>query len=226
MEEKVQPLLTRIFWGRFSALLFSIVLIFALRPFLEGFVKINILTDLFLLVTLLSAIYAVSPRRSSFLIAVALAFPYFILEWSAYLVSAPLVRDLAKLFGALFTGYVLVFILSFIVHQEEVTAEVIKAAVCGYFLIGLMWGFVYLFLESLQPGSFKTAGSGTVNHGHFIYFSFVTMTTLGYGDTTPVSSAARSLAVLEAVMGQLYLAVTIARLVGIRIAQSQQKGDR
>jgi hypothetical protein len=223
MKEKVNPPLARICLGRFSALLVSIVLVFALRPFLEGFVKINILTDIFLSVILLSAIQAVSEKRSSFIIALALAFPYFILEWSTYLVSAPLVRDLAKLFGAFFTAYALIFILSFIVRQEEVTAEVIKAAVCGYFLLGLAWAFVYLFLESLQPGSFQIAKNGTGDHGHFIYFSFVTMTTLGYGDTIPASNAARSLAALEAVMGQLYLAVTIARLVGIHIAQAQQK---
>ena len=223
MNEKAHSLLSRIYLGRFSLLLVSIILIFALRPFLEGFVKINILTDIFLSVILLSAIHTVSKKRSSFVIALALAFPYMILGWSTYLESPPLARLLAEVLGALFTAYVLFFILSFIARQTEVNAEVIMAALCGYFFLGLMWGFVYLFLESVQPGSFQIAQNGMGDHSHFIYFSFVTMTTLGYGDTIPLTSAARSLSVLEATMGQLYLAVTIAGLVGIHIAQSQQK---
>lgn len=223
MNEKAHSFLTRICLGRFSFLLVSIILTFALKPFLEGFVKINILTDIFLSAIILSAIYTVSEKRSSFLIALALAFPFVILKWSAYLVSSPAARLLQDIFGALFTAYLLLFTQSFIARQQRVTQDVIMAAVCGYFFIGLMWSFVYFFLESVQPGSFQLPQNETPDRGHFIYFSFVTMTTLGYGETTPLSNGARCLAVLEAVMGQLYLAITIARLVGIHIAQSQQK---
>ena len=226
MIEKRHPSLTQIYLGRFSILLISIILLFALRPFLEGFVKIRILTDIFFSLILLSAIYTVSEKRRPFLIGLALAVSYLILIWSTYLVSISMVRVLSQLFGALFTGYILIFILVFIARQQDVTAEVIKAAVCGYFFLGLMWSFIYVFLESVQPGSFQIAQNGTGDQGNFIYFSFITMTTVGYGDTTPVTNGARSLAVLEAVMGQLYLAVTIARLVGIHISQGLQNRQR
>jgi hypothetical protein len=89
-----------------------------------------------------------------------------------------------------------------------------------------MWSFIYVFLESVQSGSFQIAQNGTGDQGHFIYFSFITMTTVGYGDTTPISNAEPSLSVLEAVMGQLYLAVTIARLAGIHISQGLQDRQR
>jgi hypothetical protein len=226
MIEKRDHSLTQIYLGRFSILLISIILLFALRPFLEGFVKIKILTDIFFSLILLSAIYTVSEKRSTFLIGMALAFSYLILTWSTYLVNVPSVRVLSQLLGAFFTGYILIFILTFIARQQDVTAEVIKAAVCGYFFLGLMWSFIYLIMESFQPGSFQIAQNGTEDQSHFIYFSFITMTTVGYGDTTPVTNAARSLAVLEAVMGQLYLAVTIARLVGIHISQGLQNRQR
>jgi voltage-gated potassium channel len=226
MKKKQHLPLKKIYLGRFSVLLVSIILLFALRPFLEGFVRIKILTDIFFSLILLSAIYTVSEKRSTFFTGMALAFSYLILIWSTYLVSVPSVRVLSQLFGAFFTGYILIFILTFIARQQDVTAEVIKAAVCGYFFLGLMWSCIYLFMESFQPGSFQIAQKGTGDQGHFIYFSFITMTTVGYGDTTPISNAARSLAVLEAVMGQLYLAVTIARLVGIHISQGLQDRNR
>ena len=226
MIEKRHPSLTQIYLGRFSILLISIILLFALRPFLEGFVKIRILTDIFFSLILLSAIYTVSEKRRPFLIGLSLAVSYLILIWSTYLVGVSMVRVLSQLFGALFTGYILIFILVFIARQQYVSAEVIKAAVCGYFFLGLMWSFIYIFLESVQPGSFQIAQNGTGDQGNFIYFSFITMTTVGYGDTTPVTNGARSLAVLEAVMGQLYLAVTIARLVGIHISQGLQDRQR
>jgi hypothetical protein len=206
--------------GKFSILLGAIVASFALRPFLEGLVKINILTDFFFFAVLLSAINAVSERRRDFVMALMLAVPYLLLKWSTYIVTVPLIEDLSRIIAALFTAYVLIFILSYIIRQQEITADVIMAAVCGYFFMGLMWAFILFFLESVSPGSFLLAQAQAGDFWQFVYFSFVTMTTLGYGDVTPLSNAACSLAVLEAAMGQLYLAVTIARLVGIHITQA------
>ena len=213
---------TQVYLQRFSVLLVSIVLVFALRPFLKGLVSIDILTDIFFSIVLLSAIHAVSQKRSTFIIALVLAVPAFLLDWSSYIMDVPSLADVSRILSALFTAYVLIFILSFILRQKEVTADVLMAAVCGYFFLGLMWAFVFLFLEAVQPGSFQMAQGQSADAGQFLYFSFVTMTTLGYGDMTPISSGARSLAVLSAVMGQLYLAVTIARLVGMHISQSQK----
>lgn len=208
--------------GRFSVLLVSIILVFALRPFLKGLVSIDILTDIFLSIVLLSAIRAVSQKRSTFIIALVLAIPALLLDWSSYVMKAPSLADASRIMTALFTAYVLIVILSFILKQKEVTTDVLMAAVCGYFFLGFMWAFTFLFLEAVQPGSFQVAQGQSADAGQFLYFSFVTMTTLGYGDMTPISSGARSLAVLSAVMGQLYLAVTIARLVGMHISQSQK----
>lgn len=210
-----------IFSSRFTLLLVAIVMNFALGPFLEGYVRINILTDISLSAILLTAIPAVSEKRSTFYIALAIACPYLVLKWGSALAGISLPWNFEEMFGALFVSYVLVLILSFIARQRKVSRDVIMAAVCGYFLLGLMWSFVYFFVESILPGSFQFALDGPGDNNLFIYFSFVTMTTVGYGDMLPLSNAARSLAILEAVMGQLYLAVTIARLVGMQASQTQ-----
>ena len=219
--EAVKPLL-RFIGGRFTLLLVSIITALALTPFLTHFAGLKLLMDICLSAILLSAIQAVSDRMRTFVVAVMLAFPYLFLKWSGVLFGSPERLNLPELFAAIFLAYVLVLILHFISTRHQVSADVIMAAVCGYFLLGFMWAYVFFFLESAQPGSFQIAHDGPSAGNDFIYFSFVTMTTVGYGDNLPVSNAARSLAILEAVMGQLYLAVTIARLVGIQASGARE----
>ena len=217
--------LARIFSGRFSLLLVAIVLAFALCPFFEGFVRIGLLTDIYLSAILLASIRAASDSTRTFWIALVLAAPYLLLKWGSAIAGVTLPWNFEEAFGGLFVAYVMVLIFAFIVRQQRVTRDVIMAAVCGYFLLGLMWSFVYFFVESILPGSFQFAPNASAAKAGFLYFSFVTMTTVGYGDMLPLSNAARSLAILEAVMGQLYLAVTIARLVGIQTSQAQTDGE-
>lgn len=226
MSKVPDMLRTRRRFGQFSALFISIVVIFALRPFLDGFVSINILTDIFLSLTMLAAIHAVSEKRSTFAIACALAFLFLFFEWMPYFGYYSDFRYISKIFGALYSVYITSLILMFIMRQKEITIEIIKAALCAYFLIGLMWSFVYLTIEVLIPGSFQFPPGTQLNHDQFIYFSFVTLTTVGYGDVTPISNGARSLAILEAVMGQFYLAVTVARLVSIHLSQHREGAMR
>ena len=213
---------TQVHLGRFLFLLISIVLLFVLRPFLEGYIGINILLDIFFSFILFSGIYAVSQRKYQFIIALLIALPPFALLWLTEFVDSPFLILVRNSFMILFYGYIVIIILSHIFREKEVNADLIMGAVCVYFFIGLLWGFVFSVLGSLQPGSFQMAqgqGAGVIN---FMYYSFVTQTTLGYGDITPITAPARSLSLLEAVMGQLYLAVLIARLVGMHIAQSSR----
>jgi hypothetical protein len=128
---------------------------------------------------------------------------------------------------ALYLGFlalVLAEVLRRIVRAPRVGPSTILAGICGYLLLGLLFHAAYAMLESLQPESFSDpwetatmAGQG--RHPHLLYFSFVTLTTLGFGDVTPAHAFAGMLATLEALVGQLYLAVLIASLVGIGLAQ-------
>jgi hypothetical protein len=213
------------FSSRFSLLLVSFILAFTLFPFLEGYVGISLLTDIYLSGILLAAIKAASDSKGTFVIALALAAPYILLKWGGKILAVSFSWNLEEMFGALFVAYVLALIFMFIARQQKVNRDVIMAAVCGYFLLGLMWAFIYFFVETVLPGSFQFVKNSSASNTNFIYFSFVTMTTVGYGDMLPLSNAARSLAILEAVMGQLYLAVTIARLVGIQSSQTRTGGD-
>ncbi len=110
------------------------------------------------------------------------------------------------------------------------TGDIVNGAICVYMLGALAWAFLFSLLEVLQPGSFnlpelsaERLGPATADVRRlsiFMYYSLVTLTTLGYGDITPVTPLARNLAAFETVMGQLYIAILVARLVGLHIAHS------
>ena len=223
MKDRLRIPLTNITIGRFGFLLISILLMFILRPFLVGYVSLKILTDIFIYAIIVSAIYAVSEQKRVLMIALVIVIPALGFHWSYYFVKIAAVRLAADGLIVVFIAYATIGILSYVFRQKKIATDVIFAAISGYFLIGLMWAFIYSALEFLLPGSFQASHVEGDRLTHAAYYSFVTLTTLGYGDITPVSFAARSYSILEAITGQLYIAILIAGLVGIRISQSLEQ---
>jgi hypothetical protein len=123
-----------------------------------------------------------------------------------------------------------IVLLAFLFRQQRITFNMICASLCVYLLLGVLWAMGYSVLEVLEPGSFLFTLAGEDQHYHMrfggeesiypLYYSLVTMTTLGYGDIVPTSPSARMFAAVEALTGQLYLAVLVARLVGLHISQA------
>ena len=133
--------------------------------------------------------------------------------------------------GACFLLLTAVGLMQVTFGQARELRERIEAALATYLLLGFLWAGAYSVLFLLQAGSFRLPADAfpsdpsslrrASDYG-FLYFSFVTLTTLGYGDITPAAPLARALAALEAVVGQLFLAVTIARLVGMRVSEGER----
>jgi|SRR3990167_10281308 len=108
--------------------------------------------------------------------------------------------------------------------HKYVTADTLCGAICGYVLLGLTWSFIYLLIETTDSGAFSKLLANNSLHESFLnatYFSFTTMTTLGFGDILPISYLARTCSWMEAISGQIYLAVWISQLVGLRITQNK-----
>lgn len=200
-----------------------IVLIIVLRPFVEGYARVGLLTDIFFGLILLAGIYSFGQQGKKFFVAVAIALPALLLEVATHFLPFEPIVIIKRVAITLFLAYILVLILSHIVREKEVTEDLITGAICAYLLIGMVWSFVFYFLELTKPGSFSFAITSQQDVGSFLYYSFITLTTVGYGDIVPLTGPARSLATLEAIMGQLYLAVTIARLVGVHASQPRGK---
>lgn len=209
------------FRGRFLFLLIALLLLLVLTPMLDGIVRVRALVDIFFSAILIAGTNAVSQQRRGVLIASLLALPMLFSTWLAYFVNSSSLQVAGTVFGLLFFSFVIIAILRFILEQYHITLDVIFGAVVVYLLVGVLWSLIYSLLELLHPGSFNFAKS-QLQDSRFslVYFSFVTLTTLGYGDFTPATPTAGSVAVLEAIIGQIYLAVLVARLVGVHIAQS------
>jgi voltage-gated potassium channel len=153
-----------------------------------------------------------------------LALPMLGSIWSRYFGEYPALQVVGGLCGAAFFIFAIIQILIFVYTQKEVTRDLIAGAAIVYLLMALAWSFIFGVVESLNPGSFSIPDiEGISTSRVFLYYSFVTITTLGYGDITPVTSLARSLCILEAVIGQLYLVVQVAWLVGVHVSQSMLK---
>ncbi len=131
----------------------------------------------------------------------------------------------AALFGFLLIA--IVFTLKQVAFGTEITLNRLVGAVCVYLLLGTIWAVAYSLVDVVSPGSFTgfSPQGGLAWDSEWLYFSFVTMTTLGYGDITPVSAMAKFLAYSQAVFGQFYIAVLVAGLVGAYIARRQSETD-
>src|SRR5262245_2127485 len=133
--------------------------------------------------------------------------------------------------SVLFLALTTMVILKTVFHLRDVTADAVAGALCGYWRWGVMFGHVYCLVEEIAPGSFVGVGSTIAPadsgqaHALLTYFSFVTLTTVGYGDITPATGVGRGLAMVEAVLGQFYLAVLVAVLIGKMVARVLSNGD-
>lgn len=214
--------------GRYLFLLVSLLLLFFFYPFFDGLnFAPKILGGLFLAI-LLSSVSAVSANRRSVAAAsvlAALAFGAFI---ARQFYDDIFITALTMVAFGLFFLLIAMVVLRHIMRVREVTTDTILGAICAYLLLGMVWTMVYALIETFLPGSFLRGGESIAGFANspnpsistFIYYSFVTLTTLGYGDITPNSSPAAALSSLEAVAGQLYLAILIARFVGLHIASA------
>jgi voltage-gated potassium channel Kch len=137
-------------------------------------------------------------------------------RWSFFLLGGAVFNDLSFLFATLLLALVSLLLFLSLFKIMEVTSDIIWRAISVYLLLGLSWACLFAFMESLAPGSFQDSVNpeAAISFPTLVYFSFVTMATLGYGDILPTTQVARGLVILEVLMGVLYMAILISRLVG------------
>ena len=220
-KESVKALTRRLRFRRFSTvqLLIALALFFICAPFVEEIKGSKLIFSVLLSLVLLSAIQAVSDRKYVLVIAIVLAIPAIagrlMNDFWPDLVppSVFLTASIALI------AFVVAYLLRFILRAPSVNTEVLCASISAYVMLGLMWALAYWLVDRLTPGgafSFNTpTKTRSINGLNGFYFSFITLSTVGYGDITPASPFARWLATMEAMTGSLYVAVLIARLVAL-----------
>ena len=210
---------------RFLILMGLIMALLVLGPILEPFVAIRILIDIFLTAIVLSMLYIATYKNRLVQIGRLLAIIMLISLWLKYFFNYEVFAATSMMIGVLFTLVVTAHTLAFIIKSETVTREVLYAAMVIYLLVAQLWALVYTFLDLIDPASFNLP-QGQSDFLLFEYYSFVTLTTLGYGDITPLTKVAKAFSVLEAVVGQLYLVVVVAWFVGMYVSRKSGNSNK
>jgi len=205
--------------ARFSILLVCMLVGLMLAPlFGESYTGYTIARIVGVLI-LLAALSVVGVHR----LAIVLFVPTLVVQLVGHRSNVPIVVVTSVILRALFLAYVTGVIVWHVLRKPRITADAIAGAACAYVLLGLVWANLYVLVERARPGSFDIPGSFLVGRDPtpaLTYFSFVTLTSVGYGDIHPNDAGAGGVCAAEAIIGQLYLAIMIARLVGIRVART------
>jgi hypothetical protein len=206
---------------RYSIALFlgALIVMFLSLPFITEFAYGNVVASLLMTVVLLSAVLAVGGRRKSLIWGIILVTPAIIAQWLRHFYPS-INRGFGVIPGIVFVLYIILHLFNFIFRTRKVTGEVLCASIANYLLMGLAWSFAYVLIADFIPDAFVfTVGPATAQKMEgftSIYFSFVTLSTIGYGDIVAVSPFARMLAITEATTGMFYVAILISRLVSLQ----------
>lgn len=205
----------------FEALLINLLALLVVPAFFEPGERAVFITFNLSLI-LLSGLYLVVDSKRTLYVGGLIVVATLIASWWDNLLPDKLQVYLVDALAIALFGYAMFFISRYLFGTVRVSLDMLYAALCLYLLIGVTWVFIYHVIETWQPGSFTLLvedGSPPVNSrnllGQFSYYSYVTLSTLGYGDITPITRIARTWSALEAIVGQLYLAVVLARVVAL-----------
>jgi hypothetical protein len=199
----------------------SLIVLLILSAVLEGTKYGYIITNIISTIVLISGVYTAGRNKRNVVILILLGLPWLFSEW-IFIESSETVF-VSVLFVLFITGT----IINHILHSEEVSTDTLYAAVCVYLLLGLLWASIYSFLEHLSPGVIFVSNNsdvmGNLTSNELIYYSYTTLTTLGYGDITSLTPVGRIISVLESVIGELFLAFLVARLVAIYTSNKMRR---
>jgi hypothetical protein len=197
--------------GSYITLLASLLIIFALTPFVAGSTVMRWVLSLATVGMMASALLASWKGRKTFIILALFGVTSIVKGGFMLVVTGVIFAD--------------------VLRSKQVTMNTVFGSCCVYLLLSLTWSAAYAILETVQPGSFNIALASAGETGdalptfdvQLVYFSMITLTTVGFGDITPVTPQARILAALEGLIGQLFLAIIVARLVALEIASRIQR---
>ena len=224
--------LSTVVGSRYGALILVLLLHLVLFSFLDHHHAIRWFLDVSILALVGSAIHAISGHRWMRAFVIIAGAGGMLLGTIARELDFTAVSPVATLTKVSLYGVIIVVIFKDVLRRREVDMDAVLGACCVYLLIGLAWESIYAFVEWQIPNSFALptgipgSGGGTgamATQADLMYFSLITMTTIGYGDITPTSPPARMLSALQGVVAQLYIAIIIARLVGMELANRRDR---
>jgi len=178
--------------------------------------------SIFYLTTVITGVYTVTDNKRNLTFGIGLGILTFALAILRFevITDADWALTLNFIVSIIFFGFLFLKCLQEILGKHEVDVQMIYASICGFLILGFIASIIFNYIYNIIPGAYTVE----IAEGDFftmVYFSFVTLTTLGYGDISPVHDTSRTLALLFAIIGQLYLTVLIAILVGKYVSKPQ-----
>jgi len=216
--------------GKYTLLLAAVLLMLIVQPIFVSHTLAQALSVMTISLVLLAALLTLNISKTYFVLGFILVLPALISRWVLQYHRSEPAEVIVAVTASTFIMVTVIGLMRHLFRVKRVTFDTISAAICAYLLLALAWAFMFALVELERPGSFSSglmvthAAAGRsalmITMNNAIYYSFVCLTTTGYGDITPISQAARTLSILESVTGQMYLAILIARLVSVEVAQS------
>lgn len=168
------------------------------------------------LFVVVAAVATLGHTLRSFVLALLLAAPALVFQWLALTTNQPAMFAWSWTFGTGLYLATLTYLLRYVFHRDVMTGDKLWGAAAAYLMLGVLWAYLYALVEHFHPLSFALGGLAThLDMPEFLYFSFTVLTSTGFGDLSPVSRAARSLCIVEQLVGVLFVSILIARLAGV-----------
>ncbi|MEW5819824.1 MAG: potassium channel family protein [Cyanobacteriota bacterium] len=209
--------------GKFTFLLFSLILMTLIMPSMTE-VKDHFVYAIFASLIFVGSVYSILQNKKFLAASIVFVTLSMVANWLLAIWPDHIIFQYCFLIQPLFMFYVFILILDHILRSREVTADIIMGSICGYMILGIIFGMLFMFSAMLYEYAFSIPSSKLTQTDVF-YLSFTTISTLGYGDITPKIAITKSLCVLESVMGLFYMSTLVARLVGLQIAKSMKTHD-
>jgi ion channel len=201
--------------GRYGFVLALILLDYVALSLLSGETAAwaRVVAQVSLGVTLIVTLVAAQVRRRWLIVAAVFVFAGLFALGGAALASGDGLTNVVYVTGALLVIVTPILILRDVAEHTVVTTDSVMGAACAYLLFGICFALIYAAVGQFMPGGFF--GTGKAPTSDFLFFSFTTLTTVGYGNLIPATPVGQSLAMVEALSGQIYLVIVVARLVSI-----------
>ena len=209
-------------------MLASLLLILAFFPFFNQEPLAQVAFNVIFSLIFLSSLYTISVSKREFYIGLIFCIPALITRWLTYYLTDPFSVILNYVVTFFFFTFMIVAIFYAIFKVKKVSMNMVYGATCVYLLMGIAWAIIFALIDYFVPSAFQGIDNSPFQQGsldmltfrfeNLLYYSFVTLTTLGYGDIIPLFPGAQFLSIIEAITGQLYIATVIARLLGIYLS--------
>lgn len=212
---------------RFFLLLICLFGALIIPPYFDGHEVFTLISKTVFSVVLFAAVYAVIELKRLWVIGAVLLVPTFSSIWIEQISNHNrLAFYIDNLTTIGFFGFIGYHFLRYILSCKKVTTNVIYASMCLYLMLAFIWAAIYANIHVFYGGAFNfsneflvgATASESQSMSTFTYFSFVTLSTLGYGDITPINRVAGAWVAVEAMIGQFYIAIIMARLVSLHAA--------